>query len=270
MKSFKYFQDKRHFVNYCRVFAFNLGLSKDLFEEHFSSSFGDLYNWIDKVVKDDIQSLKGLDKIPGKLIEKLKFLNGSQRTNVMMDFFEFHDEEVKPIIYDFERFYKKYKSNGIFTDDKLGNDLNHNLHEFREDFSSLLFYSENDFFAIELYSKGKVPSEEFGNFIKDIEISCGLYFIYDNRKELIYIGKSRDLGMRIRGSIKERTKYYPSYVSVAFTKSVADMHVYEPYYILKMNPLLNVEFREYEGLTLKLPELIITPPVKIFSENLER
>jgi hypothetical protein len=75
--------------------------------------------------------------------------------------------------------------------------------------------------------------------------------------------KSINLGNRVLSSIRERGAFY---VSVAFTKSKSDMHVYEPYYILKEKPQLNAEYQEFDKLTIKLKKLKRTDLLKIYKE----
>lgn len=82
----------------------------------------------------------------------------------------------------------------------------------------------------------------------------GVYFIFDNRKKLNYIGKSYDLGNRIIDSIEERKGYYFSY---AKTKSRIDADILEPYLIWLKKPPLNIEFvtNDKPSFKLKIPKM---------------
>jgi len=149
-----------------------------------------------------------------------------------------------------------YKSeNKTFGKKSYGIDINN----YRVFYRSAL--EQNKFIAV--YKGHAELSKEFIDFVEKLEMKAGIYFLFNETKELIYIGKSINLGTRVLSSIRERGAFY---VSVAFTKSKSDMHVYEPYFILKEKPLLNSEFKEFDKLTIKLEKLKKTDLLKIYIE----
>ena len=81
----------------------------------------------------------------------------------------------------------------------------------------------------------------------------------------MYIGKSTSIGDRILNSIRERQ--VTGYVKVALTERIADIHVYEPYYVLKENPFYNVEFKAYNNLSFELKPLRKSKLIKIRTKN---
>lgn len=99
---------------------------------------------------------------------------------------------------------------------------------------------------------GKEFSSEFEKDFRKHARSYGIYFIYDDNEELIYIGKSKNLFERLANSLRERggDKY-----SFALTKTKSDYHLYEIYYIAKLEPKLNVDSAEQDELTVTLPGL---------------
>ena len=99
---------------------------------------------------------------------------------------------------------------------------------------------------------GKEFSGEFEKDFKMYARAYGIYFIYNENEELIYIGKSKNLFERLANSLRERggNKY-----SFALTKTKSDYHLYEIYYIAKLEPKLNVDSAEQDELTVTLPEL---------------
>ena len=109
------------------------------------------------------------------------------------------------------------------------------------------FFKYNPKTAIEIFLKHEVfeYSEEFLNVLDYLKNVQGLYFLYDENKELIYIGKSRDLGTRIFTSTKERLG---SYLKYKITQSMADTHILELYFINKFNPRLNSDSNERDGI----------------------
>lgn len=93
------------------------------------------------------------------------------------------------------------------------------------------------------------------SFVEEMEsLSCvwGVYFLYNSKKEVIYVGKSIDLGSRIVSSVTERKAVYYEY---ARTESMSDISVYESYYISRLKPSLNVEGKHSDELTVILPDI---------------
>jgi hypothetical protein len=79
-------------------------------------------------------------------------------------------------------------------------------------------------------------SKSFMDFLYSLENKPGVYFLYNDEKELIYIGKSCKLNMRLSSSIRQRNALF---VRVMVTKTEADANILEPYYISLMSPPLN-------------------------------
>ncbi len=101
------------------------------------------------------------------------------------------------------------------------------------------------FFRNEIY----VPTQEFINTLEYLTYVHGLYFLYDENKKLIYIGKSKNLGSRILNSVKERQGFYLKY-KLPLTKS--DTNILELYYISKLKPVLNSESKEVDDTTFEI------------------
>lgn len=101
------------------------------------------------------------------------------------------------------------------------------------------------FFRNEAY----VPTQEFINTLEYLTYVHGLYFLYDENKNLIYIGKSKNLGSRILNSVKERQGFYLKY-KLPLTKS--DTNILELYYISKLKPVLNSESKEVDDTTFEI------------------
>ncbi|MEJ6467302.1 hypothetical protein [Fusobacterium ulcerans] len=112
---------------------------------------------------------------------------------------------------------------------------------FEDDFSKGVIA----FFEYEDYS----ITNEFIETLEKLEYLIGLYFLYNENKELIYIGKSKNLGSRILTSTKERKAFYLKYKET-YTKS--DTNILELYYIAKYKPSLNSDSKENDDTTLNL------------------
>jgi|GEM_PF-3825730 len=88
--------------------------------------------------------------------------------------------------------------------------------------------------------------------LSDLFDKCGVYFIYNDERELIYIGKSSNLQERIVSSLSERRGTYYRYV---LTNTAIDASIYEAYYISKHKPIKNVQYKFDGECTIKLDEL---------------
>lgn len=82
----------------------------------------------------------------------------------------------------------------------------------------------------------------------------GLYFLFDNDKNLIYIGKSKNLRNRVYVSYIERDT---TYIRIMATKNEADANILETYCIAIYSPLKNRSLKSGDKptFTLELPEL---------------
>lgn len=105
---------------------------------------------------------------------------------------------------------------------------------------SIDFYLENEKYTL---------SNEFVKSMEYLYYAQGLYFIYDKNKNLIYMGKSRNLGSRVVSSLKERKGYYFKY---KLTKTMSDANILEIYYISTLKPVLNSESNEEDLSTIKI------------------
>lgn len=124
----------------------------------------------------------------------------------------------------------------------------------------------SDYFAKELKPTetwGKEYSDDFlADFKKHARV-YGVYFIYGEQKELLYVGKSRNLFERLSNSLREKKG---AYYSFAVTSTNSDAHLYEIYYISKLKPVMNKDSMEKDNLTVTLPELNISKIKKVYKD----
>lgn len=111
-----------------------------------------------------------------------------------------------------------------------------------------IFGDINAIFKEEKYS----VSQEFIEEMDALFQVYGLYFLYDENKNLIYIGKSKNLNERIPTSVKERGAHYLKY---KVTNTLTDAHILELYYIAKLKPILNKDSKENDDTTLHIEYL---------------
>lgn len=98
---------------------------------------------------------------------------------------------------------------------------------------------------------------------KELKLSgdYGVYFLYDDKLELKYIGTSRvSLKERSLGSCHEREC---TYVQYCVTKSKSDAIVYEVYFINKYKPAYNSLSLAQDDLTITLPDIKKTEMIRV-------
>lgn len=95
---------------------------------------------------------------------------------------------------------------------------------------------------------------------------CGIYFLYNEDKELIYIGQSVNLKNRIKTSIRERKAEYISYAEIPKLENMGKkelLDIYEQYYITIFRPKKN-KYMEFGKIWSKgLPILEFSEIVKV-------
>jgi hypothetical protein len=128
-----------------------------------------------------------------------------------------------------------------------------------------MFYGIVENKDLRLFKADLITSPLFLEFISTNLGKYGLYFLYNLNKELLFVGKSTNLGSKIIDKVWERN--IDGYVAVAYTNTKSDIHVYEPYYIISEKPLLNVDIVEDDNLSLSLDPLQKCDFIKIYENN---
>jgi hypothetical protein len=116
-------------------------------------------------------------------------------------------------------------------------------------------YINNLINPITLKPYQNIPIETI-KILKNLKYATGLYFLYNQEKELKYIGKSYDLCSRIKSSAYNKRAYYFKYLE---TKHEADADVLEPYFVAQFKPFLNSEFNTNRVPTIKIKFAITEP-----------
>lgn len=230
------------------------------FEETFAQHFYNLFNYTQE--HQAILNHVGLGTIikwTAFLFRKIDSKSPHARSSFTHDYL---DSEL--LLKQLQEFIDKYAHKVDLTDNKkLFNYLDDT--DKKKLFILRRIFLETDKYA-QIHRKNLTPSNEFKKFIEKLTGQYGLYFLYNIDKEILYIGKSIDLGNRVVGSINER-KAVDGYVAIATTKTKADIHVYEPFYIIQEAPPLNAEFNDFDSLSIELPPLTKTKLIKIYNEK---
>lgn len=254
------FENEIHFKNYVRKIAISCGFEKENFESGIISSTLKEAYLFEKEFKMEIFSIGAVSIIDHLLTElkQLYYCQEEQKLNVFTiifgEFLKLFDE-TKTVC-------------NIIETDKIREDFNlYNYfdREFLYPYVTLKKLVNSNSKFSRLNENEFIPSTKFKDFITENIGKCGIYFLYDEFKTLIYIGKSTSLGDRIMTSIFQRQ--IKGYVKIALTKTQADIHIYEPYYILKENPLLNVEFTAYDKMSIDLKPLKKSELIKVLANN---
>ena len=112
---------------------------------------------------------------------------------------------------------------------------------------------------------------DFLDACKTLEEKAGVYSFW-NHTRCLYVGKSRNLASRIETSFFERLGTYtqPVFLRYILTQSLSDMHVLEVWMIAELEPLMNVDSKSADVLSLAMPA---TPPwgdpIRVNAESLE-
>ena len=117
---------------------------------------------------------------------------------------------------------------------------------------------------IRINGVSKTISDEAIHELEKLYNCYGVYFIYNDKDQLLYIGKSRNLASRIPGSIKERNGTKFAYI---LTEQPADIHILEPYLILKYKPIKNTEFMEFGNTSFNIKYPSPSKIIPFYKEN---
>lgn len=254
------FNDQFHFKNYVRKIAESTGYDKSEFDKtKIPAILLDIYRF---QLENEMEMFAiGAPNIIDHFMTELKQINyreESQRINIFLEKFIELNEIYEQAIIVCENLKKEKLKAGFNLFNYFDKDFLYPHHRLKR------LVKENSKFNY-LNEEELIPSSEFKNLIETHVGKFGLYFLYNKDKALMYIGKSTNLGNRILSSISERK--ITGFIKIALTERIADMHVYEAYYILKENPFLNVEFKSDDDLDMELQPLEKSKLIKILSRN---
>lgn len=98
-------------------------------------------------------------------------------------------------------------------------------------------------------------SDEALKAVALVDKKSGVYRLYDNSDNIVYVGKSYDLNRRVQESFEFRNAVKFDF---AVFESKADTDLYEIYYINKYHPILNGGSNSDDKLSIELPEIKFT------------
>jgi hypothetical protein len=244
------FADKYQFKNYVRKQAVELSINGDFFDKLFANVFIEIYE--KEKLTDCIMKMLNI-RITDIIINEVLRVGKKNKGDFLILFEDYQkiNSELSEIALRIER-HCLNKNKQCKKDGSCILDLAH--------YPYLCSRTEN--IDLKTFRPEQVLKPEFLLFIESHFGKHGLYFLYNQEYELMYVGKSENLGSTMLDTIWENN--INGFVSVALTKTISDTHIYEPYYIVKYNPLLNSHIKNVDSLSVSLPELEQTEKVKIF------
>jgi hypothetical protein len=121
-----------------------------------------------------------------------------------------------------------------------------------------------EYIEIQINGEYKTISDEAIQELEKLYNCYGIYFIYNNKDQLLYIGKSKNLANRIPESIKERNGAKFAYI---LTTQPSDIHILEPYLILKHKPIKNTQFMEFGDTSFDISSPALSKIIPFYEEN---
>jgi hypothetical protein len=247
------FIDKFQYKNHIGKIVADFGVSYEVYDKMFSKVFEELF---EKEVECRCLENYYNVSLTNQIISELNNVKKTNKKNFLILF-----EDCQLLNNELNELVQRIKRICHCTN-KLCNVEDHQ----KIDISKYLIFSaivENK--NLKVFKPELVTSPKFIEFFEQNIGKYGLYFLYNIDKELLMIGKSEDLGKSLLNIIYDRN--IEGYVAVAYTKTLSDIYVYENYYIIIEQPLLNVKEMAVDGLSFKLKELKKSDLIKIYENN---
>lgn len=148
-------------------------------------------------------------------------------------------------------------------------EMNFSLSEYTTDFLKNKENISNIYFPKKLNVLTITSATDKAYLIKEDKlidtIIYGVYFIYDEDNEIVYIGKSiSNVNNRCFDSIKERHIHKFSKIEIRVPNSKSDVGIYEAYYISKYKPKFNKDLKIKDMLSIELSDI---PIGKIYTKD---
>lgn len=144
--------------------------------------------------------------------------------------------------------------------------------EFEEDFILSDNIRTNRFCPSKIRGLEIIEDEERIYTLNEFDLNYknryGVYFIYNNEDEIVYIGKSTNcLLTRAFQSAKERKSLNFSKIELRECKHKSDVAIYESYYIALYKPKHNNDLIFEDQVSIKLPELEVSKKISRDEES---
>lgn len=229
------FNNGEHLTNYCLKIFKNKNIELNTYYRNMILSLSNIYNFYKYLEEQNV-----LKQYPNRFNNILEFCkNGNMKSLVIQIRYEnFLIEKYKIKEKDFD--IEEYNIDFLNNKNNITN----------------IYYPK----LLEVITINTATDKAYlikeNTFIDNIKY--GIYFIYDENNELIYIGKSiSDVSNRCFASIKERRIYKFSKIEIRIPNSISDVGIYEAYYISKHKPKLNKDLKLKDIISIKLQDIPI-------------
>lgn len=117
--------------------------------------------------------------------------------------------------------------------------------------------------GLKICIRSEIENDMICTYTKPImKTNIGCYFIYDNNKEIVYVGKSTsDLLSRSCTSAVERVLGDFSKIELLEFNTKAETSIFEIYYITKLKPKFNSESNTSDNIPFDLPDTSISKKI---------
>ncbi|MCT4620743.1 MAG: hypothetical protein N4A62_15320 [Marinisporobacter sp.] len=249
------FNNYKHFKNYCLKIAHNKEIKLTIQDYEIIDNFEELLNFL------------------AILIEQNRIEYNGDMLNKIADLFK--KDEIKNVIYIMDYLTRKLSKfkNGevdiyyIFTSLRtmLGVDIQFTDEFIRSADTEDIFYPSR-LRVLEICEDTDVIYSISINGLNENKIP-GVYFIYDNKGVIAYIGKSISCAINRSFSSVIESKLIDFFkIEIRAPKTKSDIAIYEAYYISKFKPYCNNDLVYEDETTLLLPELDV---IKSFERDLK-
>jgi hypothetical protein len=247
------FKDKYQYKNHIRKIAADLGFDEDMFDKIFANVFLEIF---EKEQQIPCIFKKYHIGLTNQMLADIKTIKKVNKENFLILFEDYQkinnelNEIVLKIQKDCEK--KSFKCSDI-------SECDIDIKKYP------LFFGFSQRKDLQVFRPDLITSPELLQFIEDNMGKPGLCFLYNLNRELLFITKGSNIGAKIIDAIWDKNP--DGYVAVALTKKIADIHIYEPYYIIKEKPILISDMGKSQDFSFELEPLKKSDLVKIYENN---
>lgn len=202
------------------------------------------YNLINKLLSSKKFKIDGLEIATERVFsyyqyEKLLKKLGFRSPTFTMYYLIKNCDDINKILNIISDFIKMHSEIAMIVKDYENATLNYSL-ELVYKYLSDEYFEKRKINWSEIYNY----DEKFIQYTNSLVNISGVYFIFNQKEELVYVGKSKNLSDRVFASISERRNYDPYYIRFFKTKNICDANILEPFFISKFKPIANTEFND--------------------------
>lgn len=251
------FKNYTHLKNYCLKIAYNNNYIVSEQNKCIFEKFEEVTIFLNELEKSNIL------KVNQSIYDIVCLYFNCEKFDAIFSHMNYFINKLKKFYNEEISFY--YVVTSLNTMFNLGVEFDENFILNKSSQSSIFYPSRISVLEIE-ESLEKIYT--LSNYDENYKKKFGVYFIYDSKEELVYIGKSTTcLLSRCIESAKERETLDFSKLELRECKSRSDVAIYEAYYIGLYKPKYNSDLVFDDAPTVKLTELEVSKVIIRNSES---